>query len=73
VAGVVRVTRIITRLLPWSRTGTIHSGWRSRAGFVNRRTLVPHKYVASMRLLMLAPVAKMHTPMLMVAGIDQLD
>jgi hypothetical protein len=34
--GVVRVTRIITRLSPWSRT-TIRSGWRSRAGFVNRR------------------------------------
>jgi hypothetical protein len=34
---VVRVTWIITRLSPWSRTGTIRSGWRSRAGFVNRR------------------------------------
>jgi len=37
-AGVVRVTRIITWLSPWSRTGIIRSGWRSRAGFVNRRS-----------------------------------
>jgi len=38
-AGVVRVTRIITRLLPWSRTGTIRSAWRSRAGFVKSAML----------------------------------
>jgi hypothetical protein len=37
-AGVLRVTRIITRLSPWSWTGTICSCWRSRAGFVNRRS-----------------------------------
>ena len=37
-AGVVRVTCIITWLSPWSRTGTIRSGWRSRAGFVIRRS-----------------------------------
>jgi hypothetical protein len=36
-AGVVRVTCIITPLSPWSRTGSIRSSWRSRAGFVNRR------------------------------------
>src|SRR5450755_2896410 len=35
-AGVVTVMRIITGLSPWSRT-TVRSGWRSRAGFVNRR------------------------------------
>jgi hypothetical protein len=29
---------MITRLPPWSWTGTIRSGWRSRAGFVNRRS-----------------------------------
>ena len=28
-ARVLRVTRIITRLSPWSRTGTIRSGWLS--------------------------------------------
>jgi hypothetical protein len=33
-AGVVRVTCIVTRLSPWSRTGTIRSSWGSRAGFV---------------------------------------
>ena len=38
-AGVVRVTCIITRLSPWSRTGTIRSSWRSRAGFVKSATL----------------------------------
>jgi hypothetical protein len=38
-AGVERLTRIITRLSPWSRTGTICSGWRSRAGFVKSATL----------------------------------
>jgi hypothetical protein len=38
-AGVVKVTCIITRLSPWSRTGTIHSAWRSRAGFVKSATL----------------------------------
>jgi len=37
-AGVVTVTRIITRLSPWTRPGAIRSGWRSRAGFVNRRS-----------------------------------
>jgi hypothetical protein len=37
-AGVVTVTRIITRLSPWTRPGAIRSGWRSRTGFVNRRS-----------------------------------
>jgi hypothetical protein len=38
-AGVVRVTCIITRLSPWSRTGTIRSSWRSGAGFVKSAKL----------------------------------
>ena len=38
-AGVVRVTCIITRLSPWSRTGAIRSAWRSRADFVKSATL----------------------------------
>ena len=46
-AGVVRVTRIITRLSPWSRTGTIRSGWCSRAGFVNRRSCSPARIARS--------------------------
>jgi hypothetical protein len=35
----MRVTCIITRLSPWTRTGTICSRWRSRAGFVKSATL----------------------------------
>jgi hypothetical protein len=27
----VKVTRVLTRLSPWGRTGTIRSSWRSRA------------------------------------------
>jgi hypothetical protein len=38
-AVVLRVTFIITRLSPWSRTGTIRSAWRSRAGFVKSAML----------------------------------
>ena len=37
-AGAVTVMCIIPRLLPGSQTGTIRSGWHSRAGLVNRRS-----------------------------------
>jgi hypothetical protein len=53
-AGVLRVTCIITRLSPWSRTGTIRSGWRSRAGFVKSATL-RWAYIATPVLLDLNP------------------
>jgi len=38
-AGVVRVTCIIIRLSPWSRTATICSGWCPSRGFRNSATL----------------------------------
>jgi hypothetical protein len=38
-ARVMRVTWIITRLSPWSRSGTIRSAWLPRAGFVKSARL----------------------------------
>jgi hypothetical protein len=35
----VSMTCIISRLSPWSRTGTVSSAWRSRAGFVKSAML----------------------------------